>query len=253
MVRAVGAIFALLLGALAFALAPHAFAAGGGASLAPILGTTQASGESAERILYFSSDVDVQTDGALVVTETIHVRALGIAINNGIYRDFPTRYERNGRAIRVGFELRDVERDGRPEPHRMEAVDDGVRIYIGDPRQRLSPGEYRYVIRYRTTGQLGFFANFDELYWNVTGNGWRLPIDHAEARVRLPEAAPFDRRAAYTGELGSTERDAEVAFEQPGQIIFRTTTALAESEGLTIAVAWRKGLVASTSAGGPNR
>ena len=38
-------------------------------------------------------------------------------------------------------------------------------------------GQHRYEITYRTTRQIGFFAEYDELYWNVTGNGWTFPIE----------------------------------------------------------------------------
>ena len=44
------------------------------------------------------------------------------------------------------------------------------------------------MLRYRTTRQLGFFDDHDELYWNVTGNGWDFPIDAASATVALPGA-----------------------------------------------------------------
>ena len=54
-----------------------------------------------------------------------------------------------------------------------------------------------------------FFEDHDEFYWNVTGNDWPVPIDHATATVRFPEAAAGSLRAqAFTGVYGSTQRDA---------------------------------------------
>ena len=93
----------------------------------------------------------------------------------------------------------------------------GVRIRIGDADKTIEPGDHRYVIRYRTTRQVGRFADYDELYWNVTGNGWIFPIDVAEARIRLPKAVKFGQRSVYTGPQGSTAADAEVVAEQPGR------------------------------------
>ena len=49
-------------------------------------------------------------------------------------------------------------------------------------------GIHEYQLRYQTSRQLGFFEDYDELYWNVTGNGWMFPIDHAGARIELPAA-----------------------------------------------------------------
>jgi hypothetical protein len=93
------------------------------------------------------------------------------------------------------------------------------------------------------TGQLGFFPNYDELYWNVIGTYWMFPIDRAEARIRLPRPVPFGQRAFYTGTRGSTASDAQVASESPGEIVVRTTRRLGRREGLTVAVSWPKGVV----------
>ncbi|HUE78554.1 MAG TPA: DUF2207 domain-containing protein [Sphingomicrobium sp.] len=201
--------------------------------------------EADERITRFISDVAVQPDAALEVTETIDVQSEGDRIRRGIYRDFPTRYRgRTGSQVRVGFTLRGVTRDGYPEPAAIEPVSNGVRIRIGDADKMLEPGDHRYVIRYRTTRQIGRFADYDELYWNVTGTGWAFPIDVAEAHIRLPQAAKLGQRAVYTGAQGSTARDADVIAERPGEIHFRTNRPLAPNEGLTVAVAWPKGVVA---------
>jgi uncharacterized membrane protein YgcG len=198
-----------------------------------------------ERILHYLSDVQVRADGALDVTETIRVRSEGVRIDHGIYRDFPTRYtNRAGSQMRVGFEVLNVQRDGSGEPWHTERQGNGVRVYMGDADTHVPPGEHVYAIRYRTTRQLGFFRNHDELYWNATGNGWVFPIDAAEARIRLPRPVPFGQRAYYTGPQGSTATNAEVLSELPGEIVFRTTAPLGPEEGMTVAVAWPKGVVA---------
>lgn len=201
-----------------------------------------------ERILAFRSDIAVQPDSSLIVTETIDVRAAGNAIRRGIFRDFPTRYQgRHGRQARVGFDLLETRRDGRDEPAATEPMRNGVRVRIGDRDVLIDPGEHRYVIRYRTTRQLGRFEGYDELYWNVTGNGWAFPIDRAEARITLPSPVRFGQRAFYTGPQGANGRQAAVVAEKPGEILFRTTAPLAPYEGLTVAVAFPKGIVAEAS------
>jgi len=198
-----------------------------------------------ERILRYLSDVQVRKDISLDVTETIVVRAENDKINHGIYRDFPTRYRgRNGSQVRVGFTFEGAELDGLPAPASAKPGGNGVRIRVGDPDKVIEAGEHSFVLRYQTTRQLGRFKNFDEIYWNATGNGWNFPIDLAEARIRLPQPVSFGKRAAYTGPQGSTESNAEVSDEKPGDILFRTTTELGPYEGLTVAVAFPKGVVA---------
>ncbi len=203
-----------------------------------------------ERILRYLSDVEIQRDSSLRVTETIDVRAENAQIRHGIYRDFPTRYRgRHGSQVRVGFSFEGASLDGQPVPATTEAFHNGVRIKIGDPDKYVDVGDHRYVIHYRTTRQIGRFEGFDELYWNATGNGWVFPIDVAEARVRLPQAVRFGQRAAYTGPQGSTASNAEVIEERPGEIRFQTTQPLGAYEGLTVAVAFPKGVVAEPTSG----
>jgi len=198
-----------------------------------------------ERILHYWSDVSIQPDSSLEVTETIDIRAEGDAIKHGIYRDFPTRYKgRHGSQFRVGFTFEDATLDGAAVPASTAPNGNGIRIKIGDPDAYVAVGDHRYVIRYRTTRQIGRFKDYDELYWNATGNGWVFPIDIAEARIRLPQAVKFGQRAVYTGLQGSDDHFGRVIDERPGELAFRTTNPLSSYEGLTVAVAFPKGVVA---------
>jgi uncharacterized membrane protein YgcG len=197
-----------------------------------------------ERILRYLSDVRIQPNSSLEVTETIDVNVENDRINHGIYRDFPTRYRgRNGSQVRVGFKFEGATLDGAPVPAAVEPAGNGVRIKLGDSDTTVPIGEHSYVLNYRVTRQLGRFKDYDELYWNATGNGWIFPIDVAQARIRLPVAARFGDRAFYTGPQGATAANAEVVGETPGDIRIRTTQPLQPNEGLTVAVAFPKGVV----------
>ncbi len=199
-----------------------------------------------ERILDYHSDIEVLVDGSMQVTETIRVRAEQQEIKRGIYRDFPTDYkDRFGNRYRVGFDVVAVTRDGRPEEWRTEAQGRGVRVYIGRKHVYLDSGVYAYALTYRTSRQLGFFADHDELYWNVTGNHWNFPIEAASARVILPEGIPAERLApeAYTGPLGAKGQDYLASVDDDSRVHFKSTRALGKGEGLTIVVAWPKGYV----------
>jgi uncharacterized membrane protein YgcG len=199
---------------------------------------------AAEHILSFVSDVTVERSGDLDVTETIVVDARGEQIRRGIVRDFPTTYRRaDGTPVVVGFEVSSVTRDGRSETWTTEKLANGVRIRIGRADTLLTVGMHEYVIKYRTTRQIGYFSDFDELYWNATGTGWTLPIDVAEARISLPGLVPFRQTAFYTGAQGATGKDAAIISEQPGRIVFRTTKPLPAYQGLTVAAAWQKGIL----------
>ena len=209
-----------------------------------------AAAHAEERILHYWSDIQVQKDSSIEVAERIDVNVEHDRINHGIYRDFPTRYRGpNGTQFHVSFTFEGATLDGSPVKASVGPFGNGVRIKLGDPDTYVDVGEHEYVIRYRATREIGRFANFDELYWNVTGNAWIFPIDDAQARIRLPSPVTFGNRAVYTGPQGATEHNAEVADEKPGEITFRTTKPLGAYEGLTVAVAFPKGVVAGPTAG----
>ncbi len=202
-----------------------------------------------EHILSYASDITIQPDRTLAVTEKITVYADGTTIRHGIYRDFPTKYKDNfGSKYNIHFTLMKVLMDGKEEPYHTESKSNGTRIYIGDPDILLTPGIYTYEIRYTVTRELGFFKDHDELYWNVTGNGWEYQIDTVHATVHLPTSVPQDsvHEHAYTGAYGSTAQDYTVGANASG-IGFSTTKPLQPTEGLTVVVTWPKGYIAPPS------
>ena len=213
-----------------------------------------------ERILHYDSQVVVQADGWLVVTETLQVRSEAAKIKHGIYRDFPVRYSGGlFTSVMVPFEVVSVQRDGRPENFWVESSNGGEgnevrwsdmrglykRVMIGDKNVSLVRGVHTYVLTYRTRRQVGFFADHDELYWNVTGNQWQFPIDRVTAAVTPPPGVKADSvvREAYTGPKGAKGKDFVSIAEASGQAMFETTRPLASGEGLTIVVSWPKGFV----------
>jgi len=199
-----------------------------------------------ERITEFRSDIEIRADGAIEVTETIAVTAAGDKIKRGIFRDIPTTYADNyGNRVVVDLRVDAVTRDGRGEPFRVESTGSGVRIYIGDKNVFLQPGAYTYAITYTAPRQVGFFDDFDEIYWNVTGNDWAFPIDEASAVVTLPQGAPVVSRAAYTGRRGERGSAFTYDVDMRGRPRFAATRVLQPGEGLTVAVAWPKGFVAA--------
>jgi len=144
--------------------------------------------------------------------------------------------------VRVGFTLLEVTRDGVAEPHHVENRSNGVAIYAGSKDVFLQPGRYSYTLTYRTTRQLGFFEEHDELYWNVNGNGWRLPLDRVSCTVHLPGGATALEALAYEGPMGSRDNRAIPASGQR-EVTFTSSRPYAPGEGLTIAVSWPKGFV----------
>lgn len=198
-----------------------------------------------ERILAYHSDIAIQADGSMEVSETITVRAEGQRIRRGLYRDFPTTYrDRYGNRVRVAFEPIEVLRDGRPEPWFTETLGNGVRLNTGDDSFLPVPADITFTLRYRTSRQLGFFDAHDELYWNVNGLGWEFAIERLSAEVRLPQAVPAEQLGAeaYTGPEGAQGQDYR-ATVFAGGARYEATRPFSAGEGLTLVLSFPKGIV----------
>jgi len=203
--------------------------------------------QAEERIHDYHSDIQILNDGSLRVTETITVNAEGQKIKRGIYRDFPIAYtSRYMVPIKLPFHVESVKRNGKTEPFHTKTESNGVRVYVGREDYLLPPGKYTFEITYTTNFQLGYFDNHDELYWNVTGNGWDFPIDRASASVSLPADVPRDKltHEGYTGPQGSKAKNLTSAVSTAtGRVIFKTIESLGPREGLTIVVGFPKGYI----------
>lgn len=213
--------------------------------LTALLAFAASSGRGEERILSYRSDITIAADATMIVAETIRVRAEGVDIKRGIYRDFPTEYrDALGNRYVVDFNVIDVSRDGIQEPWHTTSISRGVRVYVGSADRLLPTGEYSYTIVYRTHRQIGYFDDHDELYWNVTGNGWIFAIDEVSATVTLPGAVASGDivMEGYTGRRGSKGQDYAVTVED-GVASIRSTRVFNSEEGLTLVVSWPKGVV----------
>ena len=93
-----------------------------------------------------------------------------------------------------------------------------IHIRIGDPKRFVSEHQ-TYVITYGVENAILFFNDHDELYWNVTGNDWKAPIEEASADVRLAlKSSSRDLWTAwYTGPLGRRTQCGYDTYENGGR------------------------------------
>jgi uncharacterized membrane protein YgcG len=183
----------------------------------------------------------VEADATLRVRESITVDFRGS--HEGIFRTVPVRYERRG----LDFTLRvdDIYVfDESVKPLRQEISHPGraisVRAWIPGAQNAVKT----VIITYRVRRALIDVDGHEELYWNVTGSEWDVPIRQVEAVVSSPPGIALDRvaSAAYTGAPGAAGSD--FTEERADTFItFRTTRPLRPREGLTIAVGWPPGAI----------
>ncbi|TNE77686.1 MAG: DUF2207 domain-containing protein, partial [Bacteroidetes bacterium] len=206
-----------------------------------------AEGQEYERIKHYHSDIYVQKDCKVLIKEKIKVYANGVQIKRGIFRDIPLSYQYKGGNYHVDFDLISLTRDGKPESYHTEYLSNGIRIYAGSEDVFLESGDYEYEITYVVDHVLKYLQDFDELYWNINGNGWQFSIDSLTADVYYPEGAEYVQSIAYTGSYGEAGTDYE-SWEFEGGVHYSSTRILSGGENMTVAVAWSKGALAYPTA-----
>ncbi len=190
----------------------------------------------------FRADLSVRADGVVDVRETIV--ADFTSERHGIFRYIPVEGEDDkGQSYRLEVELNGVWLDGQPERVESSRKGDQLIWKIGKAETTLR-GVHEYVIEYQVIGAIGRFEDIDEIYWNVSGEGWDVPLPIVSSTVTLPAGVSIVRSACYTGTYGSTTSDCTV-IEGDGEVGFVTQH---EGDPMTVAVGFPKGLVAEPPA-----
>jgi uncharacterized membrane protein len=188
----------------------------------------------------FDARVRVNRDASIDVTETITARFVGSW--NGLYRTIPVDYHTlQGLNWRLGLSLQSARDDA---GHDLRTESSRARQYI--KYKIWVPGAAdavrTIVLRYRATNGLRFFDEHDELYWNVTGDEWDVPLGAAAATIELPAGTSGIRAIAFNGVYGSRAQDAPATIGGDTVRIVMPH-ALGYHEGLTAVVGWDKGVV----------
>ncbi|MCZ7537014.1 MAG: DUF2207 domain-containing protein [Acidimicrobiia bacterium] len=192
-----------------------------------------------EEILAYDVDITIEEIGSILVREKIEYD-FGSTPRHGILRDITDRLDYDDEHDRV-YPITVVSvaaREGTPAQYTVESMERSTRVKIGDPDRTIT-GRHVYVITYRVQGALNGFDDHDELYWNVTGNEWPVPIGRVTAVVNAP--ASVTAAACFRGSFGSSlpcER-ANVDGSSAGFV----DSSLGSNEGLTVVVAIPKGAV----------
>ena len=193
------------------------------------------------RIEDFQSNIVVMPDGSVDVTENIQAHFLG-GPWHGLIRLVPVEYV-NAQGFNYSLFL-DVKKvtDGDGNSLKYESTRERhyrrLKIYVPNADDSVKT----VSIEYGVSDAMRFFEDHDELYWNVTGDGWDIPIQSASARIVLPVGATNIRANAFTGAYRSREQNADIEIVGNGAEI-RTRGPLGIHEGLTVAVALDKGFV----------
>jgi uncharacterized membrane protein YgcG len=205
-------------------------------------GAIPASADDVESITGYATTIAIDPSGTMHVSETIDYD-FGSNARHGIFRDIPVRFHYDDYRDRV-YQLNDitVTRDGHSEDFEKSTPDQLIELKVGRADRTLT-GTHKYVITYTVTGGLNGFTDHSELYWNVIGEDWQVPIHNATATVTAP--ATIENAACFAGPLNSHTPCTSVA--KSGTTATFSQTELNPREAFTVVVAMPVGAVTNTA------
>lgn len=207
----------------------------------------------------FQSEIIVNTDSSLHITEKITADCGNLPGKHGIFRTLPTFYQAtHDKSQKLPVHLVSItDFDGNPITYSTSKslVDGTITWKIGDANKTVH-GENHYKIVYdvqnaiRFDGyKLGIGANFhfDEFYWNLTGNFWQIDIDAAEVTVKFPDGVHGTNNLEtetniYTGAVNGKGKDAVLVWIDDNTLKVTSTKSMKPGEGMTASVTFLKGI-----------
>lgn len=198
----------------------------------------------AEEIKNFSSQIKINQDGTINVTEKIEYD-FGYLNRHGIYRIIPfIKINKDNKKYQLDYRRFTVEdTTGSPYRYTKTTENNNIKLKIGDPNSTIT-GAHTYIIKYNVAGALAYFSDHDELYWNITGDDWTIPILNTTSEVVLPvNISQSDIKfICYTGYFGSMTSDCTSSF-QNARVNFQSDKPFQAGEGMTISISFPKNIV----------
>ncbi|PJA86583.1 MAG: hypothetical protein CO141_03960, partial [Candidatus Moranbacteria bacterium CG_4_9_14_3_um_filter_42_9] len=138
----------------------------------------------------FETEIKVNKDSTLDITEKITADCGNAVGKHGIFRILPEQIKiTDGGTSKTPVELIGItDFSGQPLKYAETKNRDDATVTwkIGDPGKTVQGVNY-YLVRYRVKNAIRFGnPQFDELYWNLSGNFWDLEIDQFHAKVIFP-------------------------------------------------------------------
>ncbi len=185
-----------------------------------------------EYISSFHSDIVINQDTSLSILEEIVYTTT--FPKHGMYRSIPLYYNQGGH--QEMFPINNfVVTDETERPIAFERSFDNpfLKYKIGDPDSTFT-GTKTYRISYTVERALRQFDDHAELYWDITGEGWHIPILQSAATIHS-EFAPIERLDCFSGEVGSNDQQCQASMSQDSAT-FMYNSVIDYGKNMTVAV-----------------
>ncbi len=199
-----------------------------------------------EQIHSFQSDVHIDQDALVTVSESIEYEFP--ESRHGLLRKIPVvAKNKDGRRYEIDFNfISATDESGVPYQYTVTRDGDYVEIKVGDPKKYVT-GIKNYVLTYTFKGVITYFSDHDELYLNITGNEWKIPILDVESHFSadfygdtfISEVTDY---TCYTGAKESTSQECYMQLTG-SNLVVESARTLYSGEGITAVLSFPKGLV----------
>lgn len=192
----------------------------------------------AERITTFDSAITVHSNATISVTENINYDFEDQS-RHGIFRTIPLQ---NSDGSEIVIDIISVTNEnGSAYPFQKVTNNDDITIKIGDPNKTIS-GRHTYVISYDVQNVLVSFLDFDELYWNVTGNDWQIPMGQVSTTISFENISneQIKQFSCYQGTQRSTD---QCVIHNENGSLQTIVDNVQPGQGITVAVGVEKGII----------
>ncbi len=170
---------------------------------------------AAEQITSFQSDITLNQDTSLTIKESIVFET--DELKHGIYRYIPFRYQRHGLNYTAAITNEYItDEKGQSLEYERSMSNGNVTFKIGDP-DRTFTGTKNYVITYTVKDAVQRYEGFDELYWDITGEGWQIPIATTSAAIHSPHAKVTEA-VCFSGVFGSDDKLCRVVGQTTNEV-----------------------------------
>ncbi|HSW96869.1 MAG TPA: DUF2207 domain-containing protein [Candidatus Saccharimonadales bacterium] len=185
-----------------------------------------------ESIRSFDVSLTAHKNGVMSIVETIHYD-FDSNYKHGIYRFIPLVSQVGNLYRVISIHVTTVERDGNSEQYAVSSSAEQTQVKIGNADKTIT-GLHTYEIEYDVLNGIGSnYTDHDEIYWNVTGNSWDVPIASSSILVKTDFGVLPHTTSCYTGVLGSRMRNCTISNANDGKNI-STSSSLSPSEGFTV-------------------
>ena len=196
----------------------------------------------------FDTNIVVNKDSSLLITENITADCGNLDNKHGIFRVLPTQIKTTDAGIfKTPISLVSIT-DFNGNAYKYETIKSGDTITwkIGDPDVTVTGvNYYRIVYKVKNAIRTGN-KDFDELYWNLLGDYWDIGTDNFSAKISFPDGINSQNTKTYyyTGYLGSKDQSMAAYFWDNNVLNFVSTpdTTFQPGQGVTVSVVFSKNI-----------